>query len=253
MNPAASGSVLLNAGTEPDIRLSAEQPRSIRCLQWIVRTPVPAAQIQCVIWPGAAVHDDQSPRVRVPGGKLCAHGTHLDSPGRNLRRPPPTSPGYISRSAAMARRPRGEQSWDVSGPRDPPAPRPRLPSSSFDSSRVWVRVSEPRRGHEPAPHAPRASSSQGSPAGGLPARRPVSDSGGTAPADQRHRLRWTGLVRRMTKVGSVRCDCRRRCCQRAEGANADEFERLFTESATQPELAGWKTRLLRGDRGKRAG
>ncbi len=39
----------------------------------------------------------------------------------------------------------------------------------------------------------------------------------------------------------------------AEGANADEFERLFTESATQPELPGWKTRLLRGDRGERAG
>ena len=39
----------------------------------------------------------------------------------------------------------------------------------------------------------------------------------------------------------------------AEGADAVEFERLFTEGATLPELAGWKTRLLRGDRGERAG
>jgi hypothetical protein len=39
----------------------------------------------------------------------------------------------------------------------------------------------------------------------------------------------------------------------AEGADAVEFERLFTEGATQPELPGWKTRLLQGDRGERAG
>jgi hypothetical protein len=39
----------------------------------------------------------------------------------------------------------------------------------------------------------------------------------------------------------------------ANGTDAVEFERLFTEGATQPELAGWKTRLLRGDRGERAG
>ena len=37
------------------------------------------------------------------------------------------------------------------------------------------------------------------------------------------------------------------------GADAGEFERLFTEGLTQPELPGWKTRLLKGDRGKRAG
>jgi hypothetical protein len=39
-------------------------------------------------------------------------------------------------------------------------------------------------------------------------------------------------------------------------ADAVEFERLFAEAATQipkPEPAGWKTRLLRGDRGERAG
>jgi hypothetical protein len=39
----------------------------------------------------------------------------------------------------------------------------------------------------------------------------------------------------------------------ADGANAAEFERLFQESAAHPELPGWKTRLLRGDRGERAG
>jgi hypothetical protein len=39
----------------------------------------------------------------------------------------------------------------------------------------------------------------------------------------------------------------------ANGTDAVEFERLFTEGATQPELVGWKTRLLRGDRGERAG
>ena len=39
----------------------------------------------------------------------------------------------------------------------------------------------------------------------------------------------------------------------AEGADAVEFERQFTEGATLADLAGWKTRLLRGDRGERAG
>jgi hypothetical protein len=39
----------------------------------------------------------------------------------------------------------------------------------------------------------------------------------------------------------------------AEGADPVEFERVFAESAAQPELPGWKTRLLRGDRGERAG
>ncbi len=39
----------------------------------------------------------------------------------------------------------------------------------------------------------------------------------------------------------------------AEGADAVEFERVFTDDATLPDLAGWKTRLLRGDRGERAG
>jgi hypothetical protein len=39
----------------------------------------------------------------------------------------------------------------------------------------------------------------------------------------------------------------------AYGADAAEFERLFTESAAQPELPGWKTRLLKGDRGERTG
>jgi hypothetical protein len=39
----------------------------------------------------------------------------------------------------------------------------------------------------------------------------------------------------------------------AEVTDAAEFERLFTEGMTHPELAGWKTRLLRGDRGERAG
>ncbi len=38
-----------------------------------------------------------------------------------------------------------------------------------------------------------------------------------------------------------------------EGADPVEFERVFAESAAQPELPGWKTRLLRGDRGERAG
>ena len=41
--------------------------------------------------------------------------------------------------------------------------------------------------------------------------------------------------------------------QLVEGADAVEFERLFTEGAAQLDLAGWKTRLLRGDRGERAG
>ena len=39
----------------------------------------------------------------------------------------------------------------------------------------------------------------------------------------------------------------------AEGADAVEFERVFTEFITQPGFVGWKTRLLRGDRGERAG
>ena len=39
----------------------------------------------------------------------------------------------------------------------------------------------------------------------------------------------------------------------AEGADAVEFERSFTDFITQPEFVGWKTRLLRGDRGERAG
>ncbi len=38
-----------------------------------------------------------------------------------------------------------------------------------------------------------------------------------------------------------------------DGADAVEFERLCAEGARQVELAGWKTRLLRGDRGERAG
>ena len=38
-----------------------------------------------------------------------------------------------------------------------------------------------------------------------------------------------------------------------EGADPVEFERLFAQSAAQPELLGWKTRLLWGDRGERAG
>ena len=38
-----------------------------------------------------------------------------------------------------------------------------------------------------------------------------------------------------------------------EGADPVEFERLFAESAAQPDLPGWKTRLLRGQRGERAG
>jgi hypothetical protein len=39
----------------------------------------------------------------------------------------------------------------------------------------------------------------------------------------------------------------------AEEADPVEFERVFAESAAQPDLPGWKTRLLRGDRGERAG
>lgn len=39
----------------------------------------------------------------------------------------------------------------------------------------------------------------------------------------------------------------------SEGADPVEFERLFAESAAQPDMPGWKTRLLRGERGERAG
>jgi len=39
----------------------------------------------------------------------------------------------------------------------------------------------------------------------------------------------------------------------ANGADAVEFERLFTEAVKQPEIPGWKSRLLKGDRGERAG
>ena len=41
--------------------------------------------------------------------------------------------------------------------------------------------------------------------------------------------------------------------QLVEGADAVEFERLFTEGAAQPGLPGFKTRLLKGERGERAG
>jgi len=41
--------------------------------------------------------------------------------------------------------------------------------------------------------------------------------------------------------------------QLVEGADVAEFERLFTEAAAQTALDGWKTRLLRGDRGERTG
>jgi hypothetical protein len=57
-----------------------------------------------------------------------------------------TWPVYMRRSAAMARRPRGEQCWDVSGPRDQPAPRSRLCSSAIESCCTRVRVSEPPSG-----------------------------------------------------------------------------------------------------------
>jgi hypothetical protein len=48
--------------------------------------------------------------------------------------------------SAMARRPRGEQFWDVSGHRDQPASQPRLRRSTIESGRVRVRVSEPQLG-----------------------------------------------------------------------------------------------------------
>ncbi len=56
----------------------------------------------------------------------------------------------IGRSAAIARRPR-EQLWDVSRPRDRPAPRSRMDSSDTVRSRVSGRVSARRRRHQPAP------------------------------------------------------------------------------------------------------
>ena len=38
------------------------------------------------------------------------------------------------------------------------------------------------------------------------------------------------------------------------GVEPDEYERLFAEEiARSPELSGWKTHLLKGDRGARAG
>jgi hypothetical protein len=39
----------------------------------------------------------------------------------------------------------------------------------------------------------------------------------------------------------------------ADGVDAVEFERLFTEAAALTVLDGWKTRLLKGDRGERTG
>ena len=39
----------------------------------------------------------------------------------------------------------------------------------------------------------------------------------------------------------------------ADGADAAEFERLFSAGLALPDLDGWKTRLLKGDRGERAG
>lgn len=67
---------------------------------------------------------------------------------RSARQPAVPVPGFdhgnppsTGRSAAMARRPAGEQFRDVSGPEDRPAPRPCLSSSVGVRSRVWARVS----------------------------------------------------------------------------------------------------------------
>ena len=55
----------------------------------------------------------------------------------------------------MARRPRGEQFWDVSGHRDHPAPRSYSRSSATGSGCRWNRVSGLHVRHQPAPPSTR--------------------------------------------------------------------------------------------------
>ena len=67
----------------------------------------------------------------------------------------------------MAKRPRGEQVWDVSGRRDQPAPRSYLHSSAAQYRRVWERVSGPQC------TAPTCSPGQRVPAARVKSRREV--------------------------------------------------------------------------------
>jgi hypothetical protein len=58
---------------------------------------------------------------------------------------------YIGGSAATASRPRGEQVWDVSGHRDPPARRSHLCSSATSSNHAWCGFRALDVWHQPAP------------------------------------------------------------------------------------------------------
>jgi hypothetical protein len=62
-----------------------------------------------------------------------------------------TCPSQTASSAAISNHPPGEQSCDVSGHRDQPAPRSRFCSSTVESCCAWVRVSQPLSRHQPAP------------------------------------------------------------------------------------------------------